>query len=323
MTARLSTEIRLTALPNETAAAGLTTLEAVALLAGEVHSDAPDCVCPVLAEFARILGAAMPDAIRTALLVPLVPALIDTRDPASDGPDALHATELERKRGKVLLMWGLNSLAPQMLAASELYAHASALASTTAPGVPNELADAHAALQTAQRSEDELQLIAALHHGDQAICFGQAQHAAYCVANAVVRWAKRASQAALAESIQAHAHPETAGRAASARARAIWAGAVEACRAAADLGGKQPRSPWASVDEPINDHSGLMWRHDRPLPRFAKKWMAFYRHRLGSKPGRHRPIFPGEPRPRSGQGRPAHQREHLEWFVRSFPKVLR
>lgn len=54
--------------------------EAVAYLAGEPWSVAPDGTCPVLRGFLGLLNDLLPDdATRTRLLVPLIPRLVDSR----------------------------------------------------------------------------------------------------------------------------------------------------------------------------------------------------------------------------------------------------
>jgi hypothetical protein len=59
---------------------GVCALEAVAWLAGEPHSDHPQCACPVIGAFLRSWNDSLPDeAVRTALLRPLLPLLIGTR----------------------------------------------------------------------------------------------------------------------------------------------------------------------------------------------------------------------------------------------------
>jgi hypothetical protein len=62
----------------------LCAMESVAWLAGESHSDHPDCTCPVIASVVRRLNDArgMTDELRRELLVPLIPKLLGTR--ASD-----------------------------------------------------------------------------------------------------------------------------------------------------------------------------------------------------------------------------------------------
>lgn len=72
---------------------GLCLMELTAQFAGELHSDHPECVSPVLAAFGRTLNDALPDDLRQQLR-PLVPALSGT---AGDGWD-------ERRR-RIGLAW--------------------------------------------------------------------------------------------------------------------------------------------------------------------------------------------------------------------------
>jgi hypothetical protein len=63
---------------------GMCTMEAVAFLAGEEHSDRPQCTCPVLAAYARTLNDYMGkgpegDVLRNKYLLPLTKKLIGTR----------------------------------------------------------------------------------------------------------------------------------------------------------------------------------------------------------------------------------------------------
>jgi hypothetical protein len=61
-------------------ASALCALEAVAWLAGEPHSDSPECACPVIAAFVREMNDAIgDDAERTRLLVPLLPRIVGSR----------------------------------------------------------------------------------------------------------------------------------------------------------------------------------------------------------------------------------------------------
>ena len=66
---------------------GMCAMEAVAFLAGEPHSDAPQCACPALAAFARRLndGAWPSDVDRTEAMRPAVLALIGTRSTRATG----------------------------------------------------------------------------------------------------------------------------------------------------------------------------------------------------------------------------------------------
>lgn len=59
-------------------------MEAVAWLAGEPWSDAPQCASPVIAAFMRSWNDALTDADRTRLLLPLLPDVIGTRTSDAD-----------------------------------------------------------------------------------------------------------------------------------------------------------------------------------------------------------------------------------------------
>ncbi len=63
--------------------AGVCLMEAVAWFAGEEHSDRPSCTSPVLAAYARIINDSLSQSERQ-LLVPLIPRLVGTVDPALD-----------------------------------------------------------------------------------------------------------------------------------------------------------------------------------------------------------------------------------------------
>ncbi len=58
---------------------GMCAMEMVAWLAGEPHSDEPECACPVIAAFVRACNDTMGDAARSRCLRPLVPMLVNTR----------------------------------------------------------------------------------------------------------------------------------------------------------------------------------------------------------------------------------------------------
>jgi hypothetical protein len=59
-------------------------MEAAAYVAGEVWSDAPACVCPAIADFARNLNDYMPDNLRDELLRPLIPIVVQTKGTRND-----------------------------------------------------------------------------------------------------------------------------------------------------------------------------------------------------------------------------------------------
>ena len=83
-------------------------LEAVSVLAGEAFSDHPETACPVLGAFGRELNDGMPDDAR-ALLIPLVPMLVETRDP-----------EKEQARGYFLADAAVRRFAPIALESAGL-----------------------------------------------------------------------------------------------------------------------------------------------------------------------------------------------------------
>lgn len=197
-------DIRLTAGHHSSPADGLCLMEAVALFVGERHADWPDCVCPVLIEFGRVLNDAMPDRWRTDLLLPLVPVLVGTRDPGSPSC-GIMSTALERARARMLVDWCAN--------------------------VPAGTAGDGEADQRAREASVD---------AADALRFGQAQHAARNAAAAVAWAVKAASDRAMAGALRAGQSPAAAARAASQAGLGIWRGAIDAYRRAAALGRPAP-----------------------------------------------------------------------------------
>ena len=91
-------------------------MEAVAWLAGEPHSDHPQCACPVIGAFMRSWNDTIHnDDTRTRLLKPLLPLLIGTR--------STKAVELQRSY--LALDWLARVQAPAWLSLrDDLKAHA-------------------------------------------------------------------------------------------------------------------------------------------------------------------------------------------------------
>ena len=59
---------------------GLCAMEMVAWLAGEEHSDEPECACPVLTAYTRCFNDLLPnDAARIKHLRPMIPRLVNSR----------------------------------------------------------------------------------------------------------------------------------------------------------------------------------------------------------------------------------------------------
>jgi len=191
-------DIRLTAGDHDSPADGLCLMEAVALFAGERHGDWPTCVCPVLIEFGRVLNDTMPDQWRTDLLLPLVPVLVGTRDPLSDSC-GINGTGLERKRAAALLAWCVNSL------------------------------------EGVTRGDDEAELHArgALADAEEALRFGQAQHAARNAAAALAWAVKATADQEPAAALCAGQSAQAAVRASERSSWNLWQGAVDTYRDAA------------------------------------------------------------------------------------------
>jgi hypothetical protein len=101
---------------------GLCLLEAVAYLAGELHTDKPRCVSPILGEFGRTFNDCIAKERRQDLK-PLLPFLIGS---APDGPfrEDVHYCD-EAGRAWMINDWGIRTVMPMMLdvmAASDLAA---------------------------------------------------------------------------------------------------------------------------------------------------------------------------------------------------------
>ncbi len=98
---------------------GMCTMEMVAWLGGEEHSDEPACACPTLAAYVRALNDALPtDAWRERLLRPLAPSFVNTRGSAAD----------EARRGFLVLDHAVRVMLPLVLRASRRPQAAAALA---------------------------------------------------------------------------------------------------------------------------------------------------------------------------------------------------
>jgi len=94
-------------------------MEAVAFVAGESWTDAPECVCPIIASFARNWNDSLPsDAERDRLLKPFIPRFVNTRNRA-----------LEEKRGLLCADWLVRVHTPAWLRLAGLTKQAESLES--------------------------------------------------------------------------------------------------------------------------------------------------------------------------------------------------
>lgn len=96
-------ELHLGAGKHQSPTHGTCLLEAVAYIAGEKHSDHPECASPTLGAFGRELNDVLPDDKRQRL-VPLVPLIVGTAD---DGHD--------EERGLMALDWLIRTYTPAWL----------------------------------------------------------------------------------------------------------------------------------------------------------------------------------------------------------------
>jgi len=101
---------------HEDLAAGACAMEAVAYIAGEPHSDRPDCACPVLSSFLRRWNDGLPDADR-AMLKPYIILLIGTK--------ARMAVQI--RRSSLAFDWLAREYTPAWLDVAGLKKHADAL----------------------------------------------------------------------------------------------------------------------------------------------------------------------------------------------------
>ena len=91
---------------HETRADGVCAMEAVAWLAGEPHSDAPQCTCPVIASFVRRWNDRIRDnERRTRVLRPMLTKMIGTRS----------TYEVEQRRAMLIMDWLIRENTPAWL----------------------------------------------------------------------------------------------------------------------------------------------------------------------------------------------------------------
>jgi hypothetical protein len=214
---------------------GLCLMELAALWAGEPHSDHPQCVCPVLANFARVINDAMSDSIRTDMLLPLLPVLVGSRvdEPICKYPGRLMlATRTGMKRAIMLCLWAANEMALPLLP-DHLRPDRRAFNIRSAH---ERFSAIHDALTAASAPEAVRSAIGGVADALGQIRYGNAEHAARNAAHAAA-WAVKATfSLRLGRALQTTPHPRSAARIASAEATLIWVGAVEALRMAALVG---------------------------------------------------------------------------------------
>ena len=168
---------------HDTFDAGHCGMEVAAWLAGEEHTDRPECVCPVIGAFVRSLNDSLPDDQRTALLRDLIPLTVGTR-----GSD-----DLQDRRALAAADWAVRVYSPAWLRLAGLNAEADTLASL-APIASVEAAIAATAGPIKQARE----AAAAARAAAGAAAWDAARAAARAAAWAAARDAARAAAGAAA-----------------------------------------------------------------------------------------------------------------------------
>ncbi|MGE0289090.1 MAG: hypothetical protein AB7I42_22810 [Bradyrhizobium sp.] len=210
-------------------------MELVAWLAGEPHTDHPACVSPVIAGFVRTWNDALPDADRTRILRPLLPALIGTATTDAD----------ERARARLATDWLIRTFTPAWLDAAHLTEDAAALRSLPEVATVADIIGAQPVLDRTRRSAAAARAAAwdAAWAAARAAAWDAARAAAWAAARAAAgaaAWdAARAAAWAAARAAAWDAAGDAAGAAAWDAARAAaWAAArAAAWDAAGDAAG--------------------------------------------------------------------------------------
>ena len=192
-------------------------MEAVAWLAGEAHSDHPQCACRVIGAFMRSWNDALPtDEDRARWLRPLLPSLIGTRSTKA----------VETKRSYLALDWLAREQAPAWLSLrDDLKAHAVALRGLAPLTDAESCRTAQATLAAARAAAR-----AAAWDAARAAAGDAARDAAWDAARAAARAAAWDAARAAAGAAAWAAARAAAGDAAW---DAAWAAAWDAARAAA------------------------------------------------------------------------------------------
>jgi hypothetical protein len=176
---------------------GLCVMEAVAFLAGEPHSDSPQCVSPAIGALMRRWNDRLPsDAARARWLRPLITIIVGTRTTRED----------EIARGYLAADWSVRWLLPRLCDRREKLRPYAEQFRALAP--VTDMATAIAARDLARRA------------AAAAYAAAYAAHAAYAAAYAAAAAADAAADAA-AHAADAAAYAAAAAAAAAAEKQAI------------------------------------------------------------------------------------------------------
>jgi hypothetical protein len=204
---------------------GLCFMEAVAFLAGDPHSDLPQCACPVLANFGRVINDALDDQSRDEFLIPLIPLLIGTTTLTSQRQSA---TPEERVRGNNFARWAMQQIAPAVLSGTVAGQCAPIL--KTSDSILNAeelLCAAHDTLLEADASAATVQCIGYIIEASRAARYDTPEKSGRYAAHAASLLAQLKWHQAFGAAVVRGAHPRRVTQRSAAARRTIWAHSVQ------------------------------------------------------------------------------------------------
>jgi hypothetical protein len=196
---------------------GVCAMEAVAWIAGEPHSDSPQCASPAIAAFMRSWNDTLPNEDRDRLLKPYLVRLIGSRGTAA----------AEERRGWLAMDWLIRTFAPAWLSlAHDLSPHAEALRNL--PEIANSAAVALAKdpIAAAYSAADSAAYSAAYSAADWA-AYSAAYSAADCAARSAADSAAYSAAYSAARSAADSAARSAARSALEPTTKALQASALE------------------------------------------------------------------------------------------------
>jgi hypothetical protein len=168
---------------------GACVMEAVAYVAGEPWSDHPECVCPVIGAFLRVWNDGLPsDAERDRLLKPLIPLVLNTRNPA-----------LAERRSLMAADWLVRTHTVAWVRLAKLDASADALAAL--PEI-TEMAQIPSMRGPIEAARHDAQVARAAARAARDAAWAAAWDAAWAVARAAARAARDAAWAAAGDALE-------------------------------------------------------------------------------------------------------------------------
>ena len=210
---------------------GMCAMEAVAYIAGEPHSDHPECVSPVIAAFMRTWNDGLGDEDRDRLLKPYLTKVIGTKS----------SKEVEDARGWLAVQWQINHYVPTWLDLAGLNEHATFLRELTVDTLDdlNAAYDkisaarsaADSAAYSAARSAARSAAYLAADSAARSAAYSAADSAAYLAADSAARSAAySAARSAAYSAARSAAYSAARSAACSAACSAAYSAAEEALK---------------------------------------------------------------------------------------------